>query len=186
MKFILISIQIFTIILKLNSQNKNNYSILFHNSNDLKNINYTSVKDTIESIRLNEIFNKKEVFVWKKNLKSKILKDSLYGYRSNDNFNFRFFKNNIYKIIDTSSLIVIYHMNLSTLINKGKSNITRYFYSLGFDGNLKKLSIENLLTDLSFNQEICRNLKTNFQYNTELMEYDLCSKNFKILNYIKN
>jgi len=186
MKILLIIALVSLYIPKAFGQPSKKNIILYDNANSFRS-NKNNVKDDslyINKIRLNEVFNKKYLIVFQDKVKRKLLKDSLWGYSKGDKVNCRFFKNEIYKILDTTSPIVIYHMNLPQR-QTGKINVTRYCYSMGFDGIIKSLSINNLLEDFSSNNTFCKAVRVNFHYNTELVELDECTKQYKILKYFK-
>lgn len=135
-------------------------------------------------IIINDLFKTKYLSIKTDGGKIKMLKDSIYGYQLGNNTFYRFQDNEAFKILDTSTAIIIYHMNLPQ-INKGKINITRYRYSNGLTGIIKNLSVKNFLTDFAYNIEFCNAVKSNFKYNTELVEIDACTKEYKILALIR-
>lgn len=173
---------------QLLAQCSNSILGLYKSKSDFDNkiLTYQSKFNSVNTIliKLYDLFKSHYVTIKENGNKIKIAKDSIYGFKKSDNSIYRFQNNQVYKILDTSKAIIIYHMNLPQR-QTGKINITRYTYSVGFNGIIKTLSINNLLEDFSSNTTFCKAIKVNFHYNTELVELDECTKQYKILNYFK-
>ena len=135
-------------------------------------------------ISLNDLFKSKFITLKTQGSKVKIAKDSLYGFQVVDKSIYRFQNNEVYKFVDTSTSICIYYLSL---LNRqiGQTNVTSYYYSYGYQGEIKKLSIKNLLDDFDTNKVFCEALVTKFKYNTELIEIDECTNKYKVLSLIQ-
>ena len=144
------------------AQNSQRVIRLYENSSEFKEgqntFNLSKSQSRGYKVRLNELFNRKYINVMEGNKKSKILKENLFGYLRADKTSYRFFKNKPYKILNATTQLIIYHMNLPQQYT-GKTNATRYCYSIGFDGEIKTLTIKNLLNDFNTNFDFCNSIK---------------------------
>jgi hypothetical protein len=154
---------------------------------DIKVLSYSSQSNSGSNnkILLNGLFKSKYLIIKANGIKIKIEKDSVYAFQKSDNSIYRLQNMEVFKILDSTTTLIIYHMNFAQK-KTGKINVTRYSYSIGFGGAIKKLSINNLLTDFAFNTAFCNELRTKFKYNTELVEYDECAKTIRVLTIINN
>lgn len=153
---------------------KNQAAYLIPNENDKKN-----------KIYLNDLLKSKYVLIKNDSGITKILKDSIYGFQKSDYSMYRLQNKRAYKLLDTSTSVLVYHVNVPQ-VPTGKVNATAYCYSFGDDDTIKKLTIANLLKDFENNEALCTAIKTNFKFNSELVEIDDCTKEFKIVTLLKN
>lgn len=82
----------------------------------------------------------------------KIAKKDIYGYHSSDNKDFRFYKKELYQIVESEQLF-IYKSYGSTSLEGGKGNIKKelYFFSQKGDDPLIPLTVSNLRKAFSSN-----------------------------------
>lgn len=109
--------------------------------------------------------------------------ESVFGYKLVDSTTFRIFKNKAYRILKTNDKIVIYKSNLP-LVYSGKTNVTIHYYSVSLDSELKKLTIKNILSDFIYDAQLIELVKKQFKFNSELIEIDNCTQQYRILNLL--
>ncbi len=96
------------------------------------------------NIHVNNLFwDMPKIIVHNEGKKYYFLKDSIFGYKDCDNNVYRFYKNQEYKIAETSN-ICIYTRDLNTSHGKGFKIVTQYYFSKDIDGDILPLDITNL------------------------------------------
>ena len=95
----------------------------------------------------------------------KIAKKDIYGFHSSDNNDFRFYKNELYQIVESEKLFV-YKNYATTSLQGGKGSIKQEFFYYSLKGNepLIPLTISNLRKSFSNNikfQELLDTVKSD-------------------------
>jgi len=153
---------------------------------------YTSLNDfmnhkisyeTSTRIILNEFTASKYVKVLDNGNTVKLAKKDLFGFRDNNNMDYRFYKNELYQILDATYFFIYTHYASSTVV-KGKGNEkkeTLYFSVKGTD-NLQPLTVENLKKAFPDNLKF-HDLLDNVRNDADLVKYDAYTKDIKV-NYL--
>jgi len=153
---------------------------------------YTSLNDfmnhkisfeTSTRIILNEFTASKYVKVVDNGNTVKLAKKDLFGFRDNNNMDYRFYKNELYQILDATYFFIYTHYASST-VEKGKGNEkkeTLYFSVKGTD-ELQPLTIENLKKAFPDNLKF-HDLLDNVRNDADLIKYDAYTKDIKV-NYL--
>jgi hypothetical protein len=137
--------------------------------------------DAKNKIKLNSLFGSSTGYILSKGEKHEFNKKKIYGYRSFDNKNYRFYNGEAYLIIDTSGFYMYYQYKSEENI-KGKEPIKKdeYFFSKNADDDLKLLTIENLKNAFPANHHFHYDLDANFRSGSDLVAYDSFQKIYKI------
>jgi hypothetical protein len=143
-------------------------------SSEYKSGIYLSVKDfnnhqlsfsDADKISLNKLFAGNNVKIIINGESKKIAKKDIYGYHSSDNIDFRFYKNELYQIIESNKLF-IYKNYSNTSVQGGKGNLHKetFYFSIKGDEPLIHLTISNLRKTFSNNikfQELLDTVKSD-------------------------
>lgn len=135
------------------------------------------------SIDLNQMFNGKYVVIHSNKQKTKIAKDSLFGYEKADGSLVRFVGKNECRLIYSSDSFCIYRAPLPRN-STGRINVTPYYYSTSNIGAIKKLTIANIKKEYNNETEFCKKIDSLFQYNTDLIQMDNCTSNYKLISIL--
>lgn len=134
-------------------------------------------KDT--RIRLNDFFSKKYITVKKGDSSLKLLKNDIFGYRNCNNEFFRFKGKTELFLLNAGEQILIYK-HIVSKPPTGRTNVTNYYFSLGINSPVQKLTIKNLKDAFPANLPFHSRIDENFKYNTDLAAFDEANKIHKI------
>lgn len=146
---------------------------------------FTSSKISYENnqkykLYLHEPFNQSTIKITNGNEVTTLNKDSIFGYRSNDNTYYRFYNKSEYEIMNPSEKILLYSTTSSEGSFKNKRTVTKYFFSVNASSPIYPLSKSYLKTAF-FNQiKFIELLNTYFQNDDELMAYDNTNKIYNL------
>lgn len=112
----------------------------------------------------------------------RLSKDSVYGYKDSGGHLFRFYKKNIYTILNNDTNLIIYKVMISSKTKYAEPKYNYYFSRTASDP-LVLLTIRNLEIIFNDNQEFINCLERDFDYDNELLEYDPRHHMYKI-NFI--
>jgi hypothetical protein len=113
-------------------------------------------------------------------------KTKVYGYRDDDNKNYRFYNHSIYQIIDTAGFYIYYqYRSVEQTKGKGLVKMDLYFFSKKADGEILPLTTENLKDAYPDNTKFHYALDTNFPSDKGLLAYDKYQNTYK-LKYLYN
>jgi hypothetical protein len=157
---------------------------LYLTSDDFKKHNLTyeiDCSNAKDKIQLNEFFGSSTGYVISKSEKHKFNKKKVYGYRTCQNKNYRFYNGEAYLVVDTACFYTYYQYR-SEELNKGKELIKKdeYFFSKNADGDMQPLTVDNLKSAFPDNHRFHYALDANFKSDKDLIAYDRFQKNYKI------
>lgn len=155
---------------------------------------YLTVKDFVnhhlsysdaDKILLNKFIAGNNVKIIVNGESKKVAKKDIFGYHSVDNIDFRFYKNELYQIVESEQLFV-YKNYASSSVEGGKGNIKKesYYYSLKGDEPLIPLTISNLRKTFTSNikfQELLDSVKSD----EELTYYVTYMQQLKVKYLVK-
>lgn len=130
-------------------------------------------------ILLNDFFVKKYITVKQNDSSFHFFKDSIWGYEKCNKEVFRFLHKKELLLLNPSEEILIYKHILSKPTS-GRTNVTRYYFSLGKLAGVQSLTFKNLKAAFSSNEKFKSLIAKNFKYNTDLAWYDDTNKMYKI------
>lgn len=145
-----------------------------------KKLSYSNEGSTgAYKIRIAPIFNKDRVQVIQNGEKHIFFQFDLFGYRGKNNQDYRFFKDQQYKIVGTS-FFYLYTRVVS--VDEGKIHYkkTNYYFSKQPDGNIMDLTVENLKKAYPDNHKFQDLLDVYFRSDDELKWYDSFNKMYKV------
>jgi hypothetical protein len=131
-------------------------------------------------ISLNDFLNKDYLSVKEGSSVHKLFKDSVYGYKTCNGKEYLFFGSNELLLINPGERILIYKEHLPKPLTGGKTNVTNYYFSVGKDKGVQKLTINNLKMVFRGSSEFRALIDKNFRYNSDLVEFDKSYKMYKI------
>lgn len=111
-------------------------------------------------------------------------KDSVYGYRSKDGTDFRIVNCKFYIILNSEEAILIYKRQ-EGIVTKGQAPTFRYYFSKDFSSNLIELNLKNLEMAFEDNKAFLKLLELRYSDNSDLLEYDVIHKMYKINRLLK-
>jgi hypothetical protein len=136
--------------------------------------------ETKYKLHLNEIFNSAVVKVTMQGSVIELKKDSIFGYRDMDNNCFRFYKNDAYKIINSTEKILLYSQTISVGSPRNIHFVTNYFFSENAGSAIYSLSKLNLKAVLYNDVRFHELLDIYFHSDDELTSYDSINKVYNI------
>lgn len=122
-------------------------------------------------IRLNDFFSKKYITVKKGDSSLKLLKNDIFGYINCRNEVFRF-KGKIELFLLNAGEQILIYKHIVSKPPTGRTNVTNYYFSLGVNSPVQKLTIRNLKNIFPANSIFKNFIDKNFRYNTDLAEFD--------------
>ena len=130
-------------------------------------------------IRLNDFFSKKYITVKKGDSSLKLLKNDIFGYINCRNEVFRF-KGKIELFLLNAGEQILIYKHIVSKPPTGRTNVTNYYFSLGVNSPVQKLTIRNLKNIFHANSIFKNFIDKNFRYNTDLAEFDKVNKMYKV------
>jgi len=140
-------------------------------------INCNSKKDKIS---LHDLLNEKYITIRKNDSTYNFMKDSIYGYETCGMDIYRFMGKMELLLLDQGDEIVVYKWILPKRSAGGRTDVTPYFFSVGKEGSLQKLTIKNLKDQYRDNKDYLQLIDKYFKYNSDLAEFDKTAKRYKI------
>ncbi len=135
-------------------------------------------------IRLDNLFNKPYITIQQNNSSYKILKKTLYGYKTCNNQLYIFYKRKELLLLNQGEEIMLYK-NLYTKIHEGsRINVTNKYFSVGVNNSVQLLTIKNLKNAFPGNLKFQSLIDKNFKYNMDLGTVD-SGGTFKINSLLK-
>lgn len=113
----------------------------------------------------------------------KLNKDSIFGYRDRKNGCYRFYKNDVYQILNPSGKFLLYSNTSITGQPKNIHRVTNYFFSENANSPLYPLSKMNLKTVLSKDVNFNVLLDVYFPCDKDLIAFDKVNDSY-LLNRI--
>lgn len=159
---------------------------IYMNSQDYKNDKLSYILNCDSSsgkIKLNHFLSKNYVDVIQGGKKTRLLKDSIYGYRNCKLKDFRFFKNNDeeFLILENKS-ILIYISDVPVTSSNGKTInlVPCYFFSAGLSSEILPLTVINLKRAFPNNLKFHDMLDLEFNSVKDVSRYDDGHKMYKV------
>ena len=130
-------------------------------------------------LSLHDVLNKPYVDVTHESEKRRYPKSDLFGFRACDGRDYRFASNLQYQILESRELY-IYSRAIPVNYGKGYRTIQEYYFSVGPEGQILALTLENLKQALPNNHKFHDSLDATFGPEREPWEYDEFHKMFKV------
>lgn len=152
---------------------------------DANKTSYTKEKNNKCKIKLHHDNYKPYIEIKRRDTSLLLLKDSVFGYKNMEGISFRFFKKQVYQIINQGEHILLYKTEIKTGSIKEQKTIIHYFFSNGSSGEIFELTIPNL--ELCFKENIAFTefLEVHFKNDDDLIEYDDKHKMYKLNRLLK-
>lgn len=143
-------------------------------------LSYTTDCNSKKSkILLNDLFNKKYITIKQPDTSFNLLKKNIWGYQTCNKQVYRFLNKKELLLLNANEEILIYKHILPKAAS-GRTNATRYYFSLGEVAEVKSLTIRNLKATFSNNEKFKSFIDNHFKYNTDLAVYDETNQIYKI------
>lgn len=137
-------------------------------------------KSEAHRLELHDVLNKPYIDVTHESVKRRYQKSELFGFRTCDGHNYRFDSNLEYQILESRDLY-IYARDTRHVYGKGvPQTITEYYFSVGADGSIRPLTMENLKQAFPDNHKFHDLLHSYFSTGQGLGEYDSFHKMFRV------
>lgn len=139
-------------------------------------------------IRLNDFLEKSYIEVICKDKKEKYEKSQIYGYRDCSGNDYRFFDNKHVQIVEAGQLY-IYSFLVYTHSSSTKERATatyEYYFSIGPEGKIQPLSLDNLKSAFPDNHKFHDLLDTYFRNSGFLGEYDTFHKTYRVNHLLQS
>src|SRR6516162_9457315 len=130
-------------------------------------------------LELHDVLNKPYVDVTHESEKRRYSKSDLFGFRACDGRDYRFASNFEYQILESREMF-IYARGIPVNYGKGYRTIQEYYFSVGPEGEVLPLTLENLKQALPNNHRFHDSLDATFGPGREPREYDEFHKMFKV------
>ena len=130
-------------------------------------------------LSLHDVLNKPYVDVTHESEKRRYPKSDLFGFRACDGRDYRFASNRQYQILESRELY-IYSRAIPVNYGKGYRTIQEYYFSVGPEGHILALTLENLKQALPNNHRFHDSLDATFGPGREPWEYGEFHRMFKV------
>ena len=160
---------------------------VFKTSKDFKEGNLSFIMDCNSKknkILLNDLFNKKYITVKQNDSSYNLFKSSIYGYETCNKNVYRFLNKKELLLLNQDEEILIYK-HILPKGTTGRTNVTRYYFSIGKETEVQSLTIKNLKNAFIINEKFINMISNNFKYNTDLAAFDEVNKIYKINSLLK-
>lgn len=130
-------------------------------------------------ILLNDFFIKNYVTVKESDSTYKFPKSSLYGFQTCNGQMYRFLNKKELLLLSDNEEVLIYRHQVAKP-PAGRTNVTNYYFSVGKNGRLLKLTFKNLKESFAYNTVFLSFIESEFKYNTDLAGYDERLKKYRV------
>ncbi|HMT75764.1 MAG TPA: hypothetical protein PKA77_16945 [Chitinophagaceae bacterium] len=130
-------------------------------------------------ILLNSFLFNSYVTIKKGDSTYKFLKKNLYGYQTCNGQLYRFFDKKELLLLNSNEQILVYR-RLGARPLSGRTNVTNYYFSVGKNGKILKLTFKNLKETFVGNKVFLGLIESGFKYNTDLAFFDEKVKKYKL------
>jgi len=162
----------------LKAQNTDGTTGIYLTETDYKANKLSYVLSINDRIELHEFLDGKNVSLTYQGKKVKLAKSEIYGYHEN-NQDFRFYHNEIYRIADTAGF-TLYTRQILVQQGKGYTAANQNFYSVDISQPILELTIANLSNSFPADTGFRYSLRNYFVSDGDLMEYDEQTNRYKI------
>jgi hypothetical protein len=139
-----------------------------------------------DKLKINELFGPSHGYVIYKGEKFSFDRNKIFGYRSCQNKNYRFYNNEIYQIVDTADFYMYYqYKSEEQTKGKGLVKTDEYYFSKNGVDNIQLLKTANLIKAFPENAWFHYALDANFKSDKDLIAYDPSLGIYKI-KYLYN
>jgi hypothetical protein len=141
-----------------------------------------SCGSTQDAIKTNNFFASQKLIVKTNDKKIVLLKKDFFGYHSCNGKDYRFYKNEMLEIVDTTAFYLYKHTALEPGAGgKGYATVTRYYFSKTGNSDVQLLTVANLEETFSANAKFRYALENYYARNDKgLMDYDSYGKMYKV------
>ena len=136
-------------------------------------------KSEDHKLELHDLLNKSYIDVTHESQKRRYAKSELFGFRACNGRDYRFDTNLEYQIFESRELYIYGHI-AHVRHGRGSRSVTYYYFSMGSDGPLLGLTVENLKRVSPGNENFHALLDENFGPRQRVEEYDDYQKMFKV------
>jgi hypothetical protein len=162
----------------LSARSQTNSSGIYVNLADYQNHKLTyeinCSRETIEEIELFDF----ALTVTHEGQKYTHRKSDIYGFKDCGGSAYRFFNNGEYQIVETKDIIIYWH-EANEALGKESNTVKEYYFSTTLDGEIKSLSVENLVRAFPRNHKFHDLLNQNLR-NGEISKYDSFHEMYKL------
>jgi hypothetical protein len=151
---------------------------IYLNEQDYKSGKLSYALDENDKLQLNGFLNGKYVTLVYQGKRMKLSKSEIFGYRQN-NQNFRFYQNEVYKILDTAGFM-LYSRQLLTQQGKGYAPVENYFYSVNITNPVLNLTIENIDKSFPTRAAFRYSIQNYFRREADLIAFDKADNQYEI------
>lgn len=130
-------------------------------------------------ISLNDFFAKRYITVKKGDTSLRLLKSDIFGYRNCKNEVFRF-KGKVELFLLSAEEQIFIYKHIVSKPPTGRTNVTNYYFSVGLNSPVQKLTIKNLKNAFPANLIFNNFIDADFKYNTDLAAFDEANKIYRI------
>lgn len=157
---------------------------LYSSWSDFVNHKLTYPTDCLSSkdkLKVNDFFGASTGYVVRNGEKFTFNKNEIYGYRTCDRKNYRFYYNEAYQILDTLGFYLYYHYK-SVEMAKGKGLVKTdlFYFSRTGSGDLQLLTLDNLKNAFPDNASFQYALDASFHSDRDLAAFDGNQKVYKV------
>ena len=135
-----------------------------------------------DRLSLHSLFGSNDITVVASNQKISLLKKNVYGFHDTKGGDYRFYNNELYKVMDSGEGFCLYYASRPEEINKGKGLVKtdEYFFSVTGNSEIYSLTMNNLKKAFPNNNKFHYLLDATFKSDKDLMAYDGYAKTYKI------
>ena len=130
-------------------------------------------------LEIHDVLNKPYIDVTHESEKRRYSKDELFGFRACDGREYRFGSKLEYQILETKELY-IYSRDIVVSQGRTSRTVREYYFSVGSNGEIKALTMENLKQAFPENHRFHDWLDATFGAGQNLAAYDEFHKMFKV------
>ncbi len=142
-------------------------------------LSFTKEADKKYKFKIHEVFHTQTITIVKSDTVITLLKDSIFGYRDEDNIPYRFYNKKTYQIINPTEKILLYCLTTPIAL-KGSEPIIRYFFSTNSASAIYALTKLNLKKAFPLDTNFHELIDMYFNNDTDLLAYDQFYHVYKI------
>lgn len=151
---------------------------IYLTAEDYKNAWLTSESNCDSSghkVELHDVLHKSFIHVTHDGVTRKYLKSEIYGSRTCEDGDYRFVGNREYQILEAGGVLLY-----SAYLHVGRRSVRRYFFSNGADGQVLRLTRDNLKRAFPDNHRFHDALDQTFKRDDDLIQFDDFHRQFKV------
>jgi hypothetical protein len=131
-------------------------------------------------LELHDVLNKSYIDVTHESEKRRYQKSDLFGFRACDGRDYRFSSKLEYQILESKDLYIYAHEEQVTYGKGMRQTMGRYHFSVGADGPILSMTLQNLKQAFPDNHRFHDLLDANVGAGQKIEEYDDFHKMFKV------